>query len=171
MKSSSKDPERFVVHSEIDCLIWLLQRLEEARIALFSKWSSAALAWNREETASGLLPPSPAFYAHVLVSCVACLVPRREASNKAFGNGWKLLSAISGVAAVEIFCPWEVNFWRGGGLYCAACCKPACQTVRELLHSYLAITSPDEPPKRMQLTERKWRTLGIEWRMLRIQFD
>ena len=45
-----------------------LQRLEEARIALFSRWSSATLAWNREETGSGFQPPSATFYTQLLVS-------------------------------------------------------------------------------------------------------
>ena len=41
--------------------------MEEARIALFSKWSSAVLAWNREETGSGYQRPSSTFYTQVLV--------------------------------------------------------------------------------------------------------
>ena len=49
-----------------------MQRLEEARIALFSRWSSATLAWNREETRNGLQPPSVGFYTELLVRLVAC---------------------------------------------------------------------------------------------------
>lgn len=51
-----------------------MQRLEEAKIAMFSKWSSGQLAWNREETAKGLTPPSEQFYVQVLV-CFLMLCP------------------------------------------------------------------------------------------------
>lgn len=43
------------------------RRQEEARAALFSDWASAAYAWNKEETAEGLSPPSNEFWTQVLV--------------------------------------------------------------------------------------------------------
>ena len=52
-----------------------LQRLEEARIALFSKWSSAVLAWNREETRAGYQWPSVTFYTQLLVRRHSVLTP------------------------------------------------------------------------------------------------
>lgn len=45
------------------------RRQEEARAALFSDWASAAYAWNKEETAQGMSPPSNEFWTQVLVSC------------------------------------------------------------------------------------------------------
>lgn len=45
----------------------LVRRQEEARVALFSDWSSALYAWNKEETGVGLTPPSTTFWKQVLV--------------------------------------------------------------------------------------------------------
>ena len=46
--------------------LYVLKRLEEARVSLFSQWTSAVLAWNREETHS-LQPPTTAFWNNLLV--------------------------------------------------------------------------------------------------------
>lgn len=45
----------------------LARRQEEARAAMFSHWASAAYAWNKEETAQGMKPPSQNFWMQVLV--------------------------------------------------------------------------------------------------------
>ena len=52
----------------------VLQRQEEARAALFSDWASAAYAWNKEEMAQGMKPPSLTFWTQVLVSLAVLLV-------------------------------------------------------------------------------------------------
>ena len=44
------------------------RRQEEARAAMFSDWASASYAWNKEETAQGMNPPSIDFWTHILVS-------------------------------------------------------------------------------------------------------
>ena len=44
------------------------RRQEEARAALFSDWASASYAWNKEETAQGMSPPSTDFWTQILVS-------------------------------------------------------------------------------------------------------
>ncbi len=46
------------------------RRQEEARAALFSDWASASYAWNKEETAQGMAPPSTDFWTQILVRCL-----------------------------------------------------------------------------------------------------
>lgn len=47
------------------------RRQEEARAALFSDWASASYAWNKEETAQGMSPPSTDFWTQILVSPIS----------------------------------------------------------------------------------------------------
>ena len=51
-----------------------LRRMEENRVAIFSQWTRAVLAWNKEEMATqSLQPPTQQFWGSLLVGFL-CMV-------------------------------------------------------------------------------------------------
>lgn len=71
LENGGRDPSTLAGRELRDTV--LDRRQEEARAAMFSHWSSAAYAWNKEETGGGVQPPSPDFWTSLLVGCCITL--------------------------------------------------------------------------------------------------